>query len=160
MDSRALAIKNSGSRCRVLLVEDDDLDVIAFHRAVDARGLDLDLQRATNAKEAFELLRSHHDEGRDENMLIVLDLNMPAMNGFEFLAELRSDPVLSCSIVIAYTTSDSPRDRHAAYNHHVAAYVLKDVVEDSTANLVDLLSAYLKTVCFPPNVVPKTGVSL
>lgn len=136
-------------KSRVLLVEDDDLDVIAMHRVLATRDLPIELQRARNALEAFEVLRLQQDEGREESMLIVLDLNMPAMKGLEFLAELRADPQLKSSVVVTYTTSDSPADIQAAYDHHVAAYLTKDVVEDSTVKLADFLEAYLKMVKLP-----------
>lgn len=134
---------------RVLLIEDDDLDVIAFHRVLAQRELRVELQRARNAIEAFEMLRLQAEEGRAGSMLIVLDLNMPAMNGLEFLAQLRADPQLRNSVVITYTTSDSAADLQAAYDLNVAGYVTKDVIEDSTAKLVDFLAIYLNTVRMP-----------
>lgn len=141
-------------RFRVLLIEDDDLDVIALHRVIANRDLQIELQRARNAIEALEMLRLQHEEGREESMLIVLDLNMPAMNGIEFLSRLRADAQLCNSVVIAYTTSASPHDIAAAYSHHVAAYVTKDVVEDSTVKLADFLENYLRTVRMPPCAAP------
>ena len=134
---------------RILLIEDDDLDVMAFHRALGARGLKVELQRARNAVEAFEILKLQDQVGRDDNMLIVLDLNMPCMNGIEFLGRSRADPETTHCVVIAYTTSAAPSDIRAAYRHHVAAYVVKDVVDDSTKHLVQLIESYLSTVTMP-----------
>ena len=134
----------------ILLVEDDDLDVIAFHRAVVDRGLDVELQRARNAVEAIEMLRLGIDGGRRDSMLIVLDLNMPVKNGLEFLAELRADPALENSVVFVFTSSDSPADMRRAYELHAAGYVVKDAKGDSTNRLVDLLAAYLNVVRLPP----------
>ncbi len=134
---------------RILLIEDDDLDVISFYRALEARGLKIELQRARNAIEAFDMLRLQRMEGRDDNMLVVLDLNMPCMNGIQFLHALRADAELSSAIVIAFTTSSNAMDIKAAYRHHVAAYVVKGVVEDTTRSLVSLIDAYLRTVTMP-----------
>lgn len=136
-------------RSRVLLVEDDDLDVIAFHRVIASLGMSIELQRARNAAEAFEMLRLQVEEQRSESMLIVLDLNMPSMNGIEFLAELRQDPELSSSVVFAFTTSDDPEDMRRCFEHHVAAYVTKQVDEDSTKKLVELIEIYLRSVRMP-----------
>ncbi|MFN3244955.1 MAG: response regulator [Planctomycetota bacterium] len=136
-------------RSRVLLVEDDDLDVIAFHRVMASLGLDIELQRARNAIEAFEMLRLQLEEGRSESMLIVLDLNMPSMNGIEFLAQLRADPALRSSVVFAFTTSDSPDDMRRCFEHNVAAYLTKEVDEDSTRKLAELIEVYLRTVRMP-----------
>lgn len=136
-------------RSRVLLVEDDDLDVIAFHRVIASLGISIELQRARNAAEAFEMLRLQVEEQRSESMLIVLDLNMPSMNGIEFLAELRQDPELSSSVVFAFTTSDDPEDMRRCFEHHVAAYVTKQVDEDSTKKLAELIEIYLRSVRMP-----------
>ena len=133
----------------MLLIEDDDLDVIAFHRVTESLGLSIELQRARNAVEAFEMLRLQLEEGRPESMLIVLDLNMPTMNGVEFLTRLREDPALRSSVVFAFTTSDSPDDMRACFEHHVAAYVTKEVGEDSTKKLAELIEVYLRTVRMP-----------
>lgn len=134
---------------RVLLVEDDDFEIISFHRCIGKRELPIELQRARNAPEAFEMLRLQQAEGRRENMLIVLDLNMPSVSGLEFLTELRADPELRNSVVIAFTSSSDPVDIRRAYEHNVAAYITKEVAEDSTSKLVDFIECYLRTVTLP-----------
>ena len=147
--SAVVEIVRQPALARVLLIEDDDLDVISFYRSLEARGLKIELQRARDAIEAFDMLRLQRSEGRDDNMLVVLDLNMPCMNGIEFLQQLRADAELGSAIVIVFTTSSNPKDIEAAYRHHVAAYVVKEVVEDSTKNLVALIDSYLRTVTMP-----------
>ena len=133
----------------MLLVEDDDFEIISFHRCIGRRNLPIELQRARNAVEAFEMLRMQQAEGRSENMLIVLDLNMPSMTGIEFLTELRADSELRNSVVIAFTSSSDPVDVRRAYEHNVAAYITKEVDEDSTVKLVDFIECYLRTVTMP-----------
>lgn len=59
--------------------------------------------------------------------LVLLDLNMPRMNGIEFLRALPADPELSPTPVVVLTTSDAGRDKVEAYNLHVAGYLLKPV---------------------------------
>ncbi|MFK7739201.1 MAG: response regulator [Planctomycetota bacterium] len=143
---------------RILLIEDDDLDVIAFHKAIAQRELPIELQRARNAIEAREMLHLQLEDGREESILIVLDLNMPALNGIEFLRELRADPQLRSSVVFAYTTSESAADMQAAYEANVAGYFTKDVLEDSTAKLIDFLAIYLASVRLPrPGAAAASG---
>lgn len=136
-------------RARTLLVvDDDDADMILFLRGKDRAGLELEVQRAWNAVEALEMLRLQHVEGRAHEVLVVLDLNMPCMNGIEFLAELRADPTLCNTVVLAVSGSDDPKDQRAAYAHHVAAYVVK--TEDSTERLIKLIGAWFDAVALPP----------
>jgi CheY-like chemotaxis protein len=77
----------------VLLVEDDDADAMLIEEALVDRGMARSVQRATDGVAALAYLRD--DDSRRPD-LIVLDLNMPRMNGRELLAVLKGDPVLSC----------------------------------------------------------------
>ncbi len=81
--------------------------------------------------------------------LILLDLNMPGMNGFEFLDELRDDPMLRDSIVFVLTTSNSETDRPRIYRKNVAGYIVKSDVGPSFKKAVDLLDCYWTTVTLP-----------
>ncbi len=57
--------------------------------------------------------------------LIVLDLNMPVLNGHEFLAQAKADPLLRSIPVLVLSTSEHPRDIRGAYYHHANGYVVK-----------------------------------
>jgi len=78
--------------------------------------------------------------------LILLDLNMPKMNGLEFLHELRADPELQVTPVIVLTTSDEDRDRIEAYHLNVAGYILKPVTFSKFAEVMVTLNKYW-TLC-------------
>ncbi|MGI4787811.1 MAG: response regulator [Janthinobacterium lividum] len=114
----------------ILLVEDDELDIMNVRRAFKKNNILNPLFVAGNGLEALDMLR-----GVGENMpevpakrrIILLDLNMPKMNGIEFLHELRADPALSLIPVIILTTSDEDRDKVEAYQLSVAGYILKPV---------------------------------
>jgi CheY-like chemotaxis protein len=80
-------------------------------------------------------------EGR---RLILLDLNMPKMNGIEFLRELRADPALNPTPVVVLTTSNDDRDRVEAYNLNVAGYILKPV---TFGNFVEAMATLNKYWC-------------
>ncbi|WNI14390.1 response regulator [Actinacidiphila sp. ITFR-21] len=118
---------------RVLLVEDDPADALLIEEALSDRGVATrSIERANDGVAALEHLRSP-DTARPD--LIVLDLNMPRMNGRELLAVLKDDPGLSTIPVVVLTTSSTPDDISAAYNQHANAYVTKPV------NLDDFLEA-------------------
>ena len=114
----------------ILLVEDDDLDVMNVQRAFKKNNITNPLYVAGNGLEALEMLRGVDGGVPDvpeERRLILLDLNMPKMNGIEFLHELRADPALRLIPVIVLTTSGEDRDKVEAYQMNVAGYILKPV---------------------------------
>jgi CheY-like chemotaxis protein len=114
----------------ILLVEDDEVDVMNVQRAFRKNKITNPLYIAENGLEALAMLRSQ--DGKNPivppfRRLILLDLNMPKMNGLEFLYQLRADPELKSTPVVVLTTSDEDRDRLEAYNLNVAGYLLKPV---------------------------------
>ena len=123
----------------ILLVEDDQVDVMNVKRAFDRNKIANPLFVAGDGIEALELLRSGNIP-RDRR-LILLDLNMPRMNGIEFLRELRADDELQLTPVVVLTTSDDERDKINAYNLNVAGYLLKPV---TFVNFVEAMAALNK----------------
>jgi CheY-like chemotaxis protein len=81
--------------------------------------------------------------------LILLDLNMPRMDGIEFLKELRKDEELKKSIVFIMTTSDADEDKVKAYNLGVAGYILKSNPANAFLEATALLDTYWRVVEFP-----------
>ena len=119
----------------ILLVEDDKVDVKNVERALRKNNISKPLFVASNGLEALRMLRDGTVPG--SRRLILLDLNMPKMNGIEFLRELRADPALSKSTVVVLTTSNDDQDKLAAYDLHVAGYLLKPV---TFMNFVELMA--------------------
>jgi CheY-like chemotaxis protein len=131
----------------ILLVEDDEVDVMNVRRAFQANHIVNPLFVAGNGVEALEKLRGGEIPG--ERRLILLDLNMPRMNGIEFLAELRHDPELAATPVVVLTTSNNDRDRVQAYDFNVAGYLLKPVTFSDFAELMAALNKYWTLVEMP-----------
>ena len=123
----------------LVLIEDDDIDVMNVRRALDRAHVTNPLFIAHNGLEGLELLRS--DKVPRDRRLVLLDLNMPKMNGIEFLRELRNDPTLKSTPVVVLTTSDDDRDKIQAYDLNVAGYLLKPV---TFVNFVDVMAALNK----------------
>ena len=130
----------------LLVVEDDDIDATALKRALQKLKLLNPIYRAKDGLEAIELLRAGHIPAP---YIILLDLNMPRMNGLEFLEELRSDPHLTHSIVFVLTTSKSDEDIIAAYREHVAGYLLKQRMDNDFLQVVGLLNHYWRIIELP-----------
>ncbi len=131
----------------ILLVEDDAVDVMTVQRAFQKNNITNPLFVASNGLEALQLLRSGGVPG--ERRLILLDLNMPKMNGIEFLRELRADPDLAQISVVVLTTSNEERDRVEAYQLNVAGYLLKPVKFPDFVDLTATLNKYWTLVELP-----------
>lgn len=124
----------------ILLVDDDEVDVMTVKRAFSRANIANKLYVATDGIEALSLLRS--DGIPPARRLVLLDLNMPRMNGIEALREIRADPALHAITVIVLTTSNEDRDRVEAYQLNVAGYLLKPVTFHAFADVMSTLNKY------------------
>ena len=137
----------SSSPLNILLVEDDEVDVMNVKRAFDRNHITNPLFVAGNGLEGLEKLRSGEvPQGR---RIVLLDLNMPKMNGIEFLRELRSDPALAPTPVVVLTTSNNDRDKIDAFNLNVAGYLVKPVTFAEFSELMVTLNKYWTLVELP-----------
>jgi CheY-like chemotaxis protein len=130
----------SAKAVNILLVEDDEVDVMTVRRAFDRAKITDPVFRAGDGVEALELLRSRATPV--ERLLVLLDLNLPRMNGIEFLHELRGDPALRQVPVVVLTTSNDERDKAEAFEMNVAGYLLKPVTFASFVELMTSLNRY------------------
>jgi CheY-like chemotaxis protein len=131
----------------ILLVEDDEVDVMNVRRAFERNNVSNPLYVAGNGLEALEMLRGN--EVPKERRLILLDLNMPKMNGIEFLQALRADPELQSLPVVVLTTSNDDQDKIDAYNLNVAGYLLKPVTFSNFCERMATLNKYWTLVEMP-----------
>jgi len=137
----------SNSSLNILLVEDDEVDVMNVRRAFEKNHITNPLFVAGNGLEGLEKLRSGEvPQGR---RIVLLDLNMPKMNGIEFLRELRNDPALAATPVVVLTTSNSDRDKIDAFNLNVAGYLVKPVTFAEFSELMVTLNKYWTLVEMP-----------
>lgn len=131
----------------IILIEDDEIDVMNVRRAFTKGNITNPLYIANNGIEGLDLLRS--SVVPEDRRLVLLDLNMPQMNGIEFLTELRADPKLRATPVVVLTTSDDERDRRAAFALNVAGYLLKPIGSENFVQLMAALDAYWSRVEWP-----------
>lgn len=110
----------------IFLVEDNDLDVEMLERGLRKLGASGTLVRAADGLDALDILkRDIAAPSIPRPYVILLDVNMPRMNGHEFLAALRDDSDLGDARVYMFTTSDSERDIRQAYRNHANGYIVK-----------------------------------
>lgn len=141
---------NNLDKINILLVDDDDVAAEAVVRSLRKHAMDFPVTLARDGMEALEILhRTHPDLLIEKPYLILLDLNMPRMNGFEFLQEIRGDKKLHDSIVFVLTTSDADTDKSRAYHENIAGYMVKSAVGPQFSKLAALLDNYRSTVSLP-----------
>jgi CheY-like chemotaxis protein len=134
----------------ILLVEDDDVAAESVVRGLQRVGAPFPVVWAEDGAVALAALRGEDPKRRvPRPRVILLDLNMPRMNGFEFLQALRADEALTDDIVFVLTTSDADTDRSRAYRQHVAGYMVKAEVGPQFSRLAQLLMDYQAGVRWP-----------
>jgi CheY-like chemotaxis protein len=135
---------------QLLHVEDDDICLMMLNRTFKKAKIANPISVAHDGIEALELLRGTNGRPRlPRPFLILLDLNMPRMDGIEFLKELRKDEELKKSIVFIMTTSGADEDKVKAYNLGVAGYILKSNPANAFLEAAALLATYCRVVEFP-----------
>jgi len=134
----------------ILLVEDDDVAAEAVMRSLNKTGVQSSVVWAEDGLAALAILRGQDAKRHVQRPLVVLlDLNMPRMNGFEFLQQLRADPDLRDEVVFVLTTSDADSDRTRAYHEQIAGYMVKASVGPQFSKLAQLLLSYASAVKLP-----------
>ena len=123
----------------VLLVEDDAIDTMTVCRAFRDLKLNNPLAHATNGEEALEYLTN---EDNPYPCVILLDLNMPRMNGVEFMRAAKADPTLKKIPVIVLTTSRDDRDIVESYKLSAAGYIVKPVDYKKFVEAIKTIDVY------------------
>jgi CheY-like chemotaxis protein len=123
----------------ILLVDDDRIDVMTTIRALKEINVSNPVQTCENGEVALEYLL---DPANPRPCIIILDLNMPRMNGVEFLQKRHEYPKLRSIPVIVMTTSDDEQDKLSSYELGAVGYILKPVVYESFVKAVTVLNMY------------------
>ena len=140
------------STVRLIVIDDDDVDVESVVRSLNRNGIFGEITVFRDGLEALRALQSEPTSLPARPLLILLDLDLPRLNGIEFLDALRSDPRLSGTVVFVLTLSDRTEDKMAAYDRQVAGYLLKSKLGENFALLPKLLRSYCRLVA--PQTTP------
>ena len=123
---------------KIMLIEDDMIEVMKLNRSISSLKLDHKIIEANNGEDALKLL-SQKDNLPD---IILLDLNMPKINGIEFLSILKQDHTLKYIPTIILTTSNNEKDLIACYELGIAGYILKPLKYEEYVSKIQKLLAY------------------
>ena len=130
----------------IMLVEDDEVDAMTLKRALRDLKVVNSLIHRTNGEEALEYLM---DENNVRPCVILLDLNMPKMNGLEFLQIAKADNSLRSIPVIVFTTSKNEWDRFESFDHSAAGYIVKPADYKSFVDAIRTVELYWTLCEFP-----------
>lgn len=132
----------------ILLVEDDSVDVMTVKRALRDLEVKSELIPTGDGEEALAYLK---DEENSKPSVILLDLNMPKMNGTEFLRTIKADDELKRIPVIVLTTSNSEQDIATSFELGAAGYMVKSVDYKKFMEIIKTIDAYWTLSKLPPN---------
>lgn len=135
-------------KARILLAEDNDGDVFLVRRALQKRGVSHDLVVAHNGEEALSWLDGHAGEEKRHTApdLILLDLNLPRVDGAQLLSHIRKSDSFCSTPVIVLTSSDSPKDRQMALELGANLYFRKPTDLASFMELGRIIEETLRSV--------------
>ena len=123
----------------ILLVDDDDIDAMTVYRALRELKSEHALDHVTDGEKALAYLQNPANPLPE---LILLDINMPRMNGFEFLKIIKADPKLKMIPVVMLTSSEEESDRNNSFSQSVAGFMVKPVDYPQFVNVIQLISNY------------------
>ena len=123
----------------ILLIEDDRVDVMTVKRALGDLKVTNTLCHSVNGEDALEYLR---DNSNEQPCVILLDLNMPKMNGIEFIKAVKADKVLKKIPIVVLTTSANERDVAESFEFSIAGYIVKPADYKKFVEAVRIISHY------------------
>ncbi|MEA5500054.1 response regulator [Limnoraphis robusta Tam1] len=141
----------------LLIVEDGDEDFEVFLRLMKSSNFAYPIQRCIDGDEVLDFLYFQGEYTNRENQadpaIIVMDLNLPGMDGRDVIAILKQDPRLKIIPIVVLTTSSNPKDIQACYQQGVNSYIQKPIGLDCLKkNIQDFISYWFETVILPKNI--------
>lgn len=127
------------SKRPILLVEDDQIDIMTVKRALKKLNVTNQVASVVNGEEALKVLRNSECI---KPAIILLDLNMPRMNGIEFLKIIKDDKNLCRIPVVVLTTSQEEQDKRWCFSLGVAGYMLKPVDYEEFIEIIRIIDLY------------------
>jgi len=142
--------ERSYKEVQFLIVDDDQVSVMSIERAIKKLRLVNPVRNAGDGLEALDILRGTNGKVKIEApYVIILDLDMPRMNGIEFLEHVRDDPELKSAVIFVLTASDAPSDVTKAYEKNIAGYVVKENAYDTFRQTLSMIDTFSSVVVLP-----------
>jgi CheY-like chemotaxis protein len=133
----------------VLVVDDDDVTSELVERSLRKCDVPYRIIAAADGHEGLDLLLGRTGVALTRPLIVLLDLNMPRMNGFEFLDAVRSNPEIDDTVIFVLTTSAADNDRSRAYHGQISGFMTKSALGPQFTRLAQLLCGFAKVVHLP-----------
>lgn len=143
---------------RILLVEDSDTDVQIIARALRESGFDHVLNVAGSGRAALDQLRSPDDPPSPPPDLVLLDLNLPGVDGHQVLVQLKADPILKAIPIVVLSTSRLDRDVWRSYQAGANTFIQKPTDFNGYRDLANAVRLYWGQTALRPGSPPDPGV--
>ena len=146
-------MSTTGKPLVILLAEDDDGHATLIRRNLTRAGVVNEVVHVTDGRQALDYLfrrGAFADRPRDVNILLLLDINMPFVDGVEVLRQLKANEATARTPVIMLTTTDDPRDVDNCYALGCSVYITKPVRYESFVEAVRRLGMFLEIIQVPP----------
>ena len=140
----------------IVLAEDDDGHATLIHRNLQRAGVDNGFIRVKDGQEALDLIYGRSEfagKVMPANILLLLDIKLPKLDGVEVLRQLKSDPATNTIPIIMLTTTDDPREVARCYQLGCNVYITKPVDYEDFINAIKQLGLFLQVVRVPRNGV-------
>ncbi|ADJ63993.1 response regulator [Herbaspirillum seropedicae] len=142
----------------IILVEDDDGHAVLVEKNLRRAGLVNGFVRLRDGQEALDYLFDPQRSRTElQQLVVLLDVNMPRVNGVEVLRRLKADPVLSAIPVIMLTTTDDPREIGRCYEYGCNVYITKPVEYEDFIEAIRRLGFFLQVVKLPGLAAAQKG---
>lgn len=135
----------------VLIAEDEDLDRFLLESAFKKKQVTNPIRFFENGREMISFLKENVSDSLHDKFIVLTDLNMPIMNGFELLAELRSDPLMRRIPVFVLTSSSDETDIKRASELGLAGYISKENAGEDFMQGIELIGKWI-TICSVPEL--------
>ena len=135
----------------VLIAEDEDLDRFLLESAFKKKQVTNPIRFFENGRELISFLKENVSDSLHDKFIVLTDLNMPIMNGFELLAELRSDPLMRRIPVFVLTSSSDETDIKRASELGIAGYISKENAGEDFMQGIELSGKWI-TICSVPEL--------
>jgi CheY-like chemotaxis protein len=144
---------NSSAPVTIVMVEDDEGHARLIERNIRRSGVNNEIVPFANGTDAMAYLLGNDGPGaapKSEQLLILLDLNLPDMTGVEILRRVKETPHLKCTPVVVLTTTDDAQEIKRCYELGCNVYITKPVNYESFANAIRQLGLFFSVIQVPP----------
>jgi CheY-like chemotaxis protein len=137
----------------ILLAEDDEGHALLVKRNLQRAGITNDVMHVTDGQQALDFIQrrgQYANRGAGAPLLLVLDINMPCLDGVQVLHQVKADERTANLPVIMLTTTDDPREIERCYELGCSVYITKPVDYEQFVEAVKRLGLFLQVVRIPP----------